>query len=605
MAYNKDISVKYTNTDFNNLRSQLIDLTKNYFPDSYNDFSVTSPGMMFMEMAAYVGDILSFYQDSQLQETFLQYAKDPGNLYSIAYMMGYRPKVSTSANAKITVTQRVQASGSDYLPDFKQAVAVAPNVTLESGNQKFRIEKGIDFRYSSSLDPTDISIFAIAGDYPSEYLLTKTVDAYAGEIVTTTVEVGALTKYFSFDINDSNIVKVESIVDSSNNSWTEVPFLGQSIKFNTSSLASSQGGTGYPNKAKTIYSNPSANTRRFVTRFKSSGILQVQFGSGDPSEISENLVPSPNLVSDPSVASTIKTAYDPNNFLYTNSYGLAPTNTTLTVKYIKGGGVESNVPANTLTTATNVTTTATDTSFAGTLSFTNLEAATGGKDGDTVEELRENSLKAFPEQNRLVTKEDYEFRALTMDPEYGTISKAFVSTREALTGANDKTNDPLQICLYVLSYDNNKKITKATNTIKTSLSKYLQPYMLLTDSLDVKDAFVINLGIKYEIITRPNYNSRETLLQCTEELKSHFEIDKWKINQPINISTVYTLLDRVTGVQTVQNIEFVTKVGGNYSEFDYDVKGAIKSNILYPSMDPMIFEIKYPDNDIEGRITTL
>ena len=129
--------------------------------------------------------------------------------------------------------------------------------------------------------------------------------------------------------------------------------------------------------------------------------------------------------------------------------------------------------------------------------------------------------------------------------------------------------------------------------------------MMLTDGLTIKDAFTINIGVKFDIIALPDSNSREVILECTSALKAHFSIDRWSINQPINISDIYTLLDKVKGVQTVQNIKIESISGGNYSEYDYDIEGAIKSNILYPSLDPMIFEVKFPDNDIKGRITTL
>ena len=118
--------IKYVERDFNDFRNQLIEYAKNYFPDTYNDFTETSPGMMFIEMASYVGDILSFYQDSQIQETYLQYAKDPANLYSLAYMMGYRPKVTTVSEATIEITQQVDPIEGDanYSPNFNQALSV-------------------------------------------------------------------------------------------------------------------------------------------------------------------------------------------------------------------------------------------------------------------------------------------------------------------------------------------------------------------------------------------------------------------------------------------------------------------------------------------------
>ena len=184
-------------------------------------------------------------------------------------------------------------------------------------------------------------------------------------------------------------------------------------------------------------------------------------------------------------------------------------------------------------------------------------------------------------------------------------SKAFVTTDADIPSSDTNVYNPLGVCLYVLAYDNSKKLVQAKAQLKNNLKKYIGQFKSLTDGCTIKDAFVINIGVKFEIVALPNYNSREVILKCTEALKEHFNIDRWAINQPINLSTIYTLLDRVKGVQTVQDIRIESKVGGNYSTFDYDIEGATKSNIVYPSLDPMIFEIKYPNNDIKGRVTTL
>lgn len=594
----RDINIKYTDKDFNNLRGQLVELAKTYFPDSYNDFTPTSPGMMFMEMAAYVGDILSFYQDTQLQETYLQYAKNPSNLYTLAYMLGYRPKVTAAAQVQVEITQRVQATGADYLPDWDQAAQIEEGVVLSTGTQKFYIDNNIDFKVSSSVSPTDVAIYSISGDYPAEYLLTKKITASAGEIITRSISVGNLTPYFTFDIEDSDVIGILDIIDAQGNKYYEVPYLGQETVYSSTETSSPTA----PYSLSVIQA-----TRKFVSRFTSTGVLQVQFGPGSESTGNDIIVPNPDNIGSPTPTGVdrLDYAYDPSNFLYTDSYGISPANTTLTVRYLKGGGVSSNVEANTLTTATSVVSSATDNSYLGTIAFTNPTAATGGKDGDTVSELRQNTLRAFSEQGRLVTKEDFAFRALTMDPKFGVIAKTYVTTRESVTPANSEYSNPLSVCLYVLSYDANRNLVLAAHDIKQNLKTYLAPYLMLTDAVDIKDAFVINIGVKYDIISRPNYNSREILFNCTQELKRELNIDNRSINDPINLSKLYTVLDRVKGVQTVQNITVETKVGGNYSEYDYDIKGAIKNNIIYPSLDPMIFEVKYPDTDIQGRITTL
>jgi hypothetical protein len=607
MAQERDI--KYINRDFSNFREQLVEFAKNYFPDTYNDFSPTSPGMMFIEMASYVGDVLSFYQDTQLQETFLQHAKDPANLYNLAYMMGYKPKSTSVSEVQIEVSQKVNAIAPNYTPNWNQALTVQPNTRLRAttfGDPKFIINDKVDFSYSSSLNPTEVRIDSIANGYPAEYKLTKRVTALSGELKELTYEAGNAEKFLTVTIEDTNIVGVLDITDNDGHTWYEVPFLGQDTIYETQSNTATDKNT-VPSilRLKKV-------PRRFVTRLTSQGNLQIQFGAGINNSASDDeiFLPDPTNVGmgTNQGLSRLDFAYDPSNFLFSKSYGIAPSNVTLTIRYITGGGVAANVPANTINIVEQVTVAAPDQTKANTLTFNNAQPAVGGRDGDTVEELRQNSLRAYSEQNRAVTLQDYAIRSLSLPALYGSISKVYVTQDQAtnanvLGGAYD--SNPLALSLYVLAYNSEKQVIPATETLKQNLKTYLSQYMLLTDAVNIKDAFIVNVAMKYEIITLPNFVSRDVLLACNTALIEHFQIAKWSINQPINISSIYTLLDRVKGVQSVEKIYFENKVGGNYSEYAYDINGATRGNIVYPSYDPCIFEIKFPEVDIQGRVTTL
>lgn len=604
MAESKEI--KYINREFSDFKQELIEYAKNYFPDSYNDFSPTSPGMMFIEMASYVGDVLSFYQDSQLQETFIQNAKNPANLYNLAYMMGYRPKVTTPSETTITVTQRVEAVAPNYTPNWDQALKVDENSILKSnstGNPTFLIPNPVDFKFSSSYDPTDVRVYSVDGGNPAEFLLTKRVKANAGTVKSITQTYTTAEKFATIEVEDVNIIRILDIIDSDGNTWYEVPFLGQETVFTeTANTAASK------NIAPTVLSIEST-PRRFVTRFTSKGVLQIQFGSGISGENKQAFLPNPLDLNNAGAGGDINQlykAYDPSNFLFTDSYGLAPSNTTLTIRYVVGGGVESNVPANSITTADTISITATDTSFQGTLTFNNEAAAAGGRDGDSVEELRQNAVRSFAEQQRTVTLQDYSIRALSLPPKFGTVSKVYATQ----TDANKKeqtilTSNPLSVSLYVLSYNNLGQLITAPQQLKENLKQYLSQYTMIADGVNIDDAFVVNIGVEYQVITQPNAVSRDVLVRCTNALKGYFNISRWSINEPINLSPIYTLLDQIRGVQTVESIKIVNKSGGEYSEYSYDVQGATKSNIVYPSLDPCIFEVKFPDVDIKGRVTTL
>ena len=610
MAEERDI--KYINRDFSDFRSQLVEFTKNYFPTTYNDFSNSSPGMMFMEMAAYVGDVLSFYQDTQIQETFLTHAKDPKNLYSLAYMMGYRPKTTGVSTAEIEFTQIVDADPTNpNFPSWSQAAIIPEDLLLTSTDNsqtKFIVESRVDFSFSSSYDPTVVTIHSLDGsNIPTEYKLVKKVKAYSSEIKTASFTIDATEQFKTLTIQDTDIVGVLDVfTDGTDQEWFEVPYLGQDTIFSSEDPTAS-----YPHTL-TLKKVP----RRFVTRHLSTGYLQLQFGAGTNSSDDSVILPDPTNVGlgGANGISKFDKAYDPSNFTYSKSYGIAPSaGTTITVRYLKGGGSSANVPANSITSiGTNETILANgDTSRLSTqyLSANNPKPAEGGRDGDTVEELRENSLRAFNEQGRAVTLQDYAVRVQSLPPRYGSVAKTFV-TQEQLTDHNiDRTSlsnfNPFALSLYVLSYDGNKKLIPASLELKQNIRTYLSEYIMISDSVNIKDAFIVNIGINYDIVLRPNYSGRDVILRCNQILKDYFAIEKWSINQPINLSKIYTLLDKVKGIQTVQKLEIVNKQGGNYSNFAYDIAGATKSNVVYPSYDPCIFEVKYPDQDIKGRITVL
>ena len=349
MAQERDI--KYINREFGDFRGQLIEFAKNYFPDTYNDFSPTSPGMMFIEMASYVGDVLSFYQDTQLQETFLQHAKNPGNLYNLAYMMGYRPKVTSAAEVELDISLNVLDKESDPgeidYPAIGQGV-IEENTVFQasSGNgTKFILQKPVDFNFSSSYDPTTVTITNFDGGVPSEFSLTKKAKAYSAEIKTITQTFSRVEKFATITIDDTDIVGILDVTDENSNTWYEVPFLGQDTVFVEAANTTSDRGI-VPNNLSLV-----RTPRRFVTRFNSSGQLILQFGSGITGDDDNEITPNPSNVGMGTAqgVSKIDIAFDPSNFLFTQAYGLAPSaGSTLTIRYLKGGGVNANEESNTV-----------------------------------------------------------------------------------------------------------------------------------------------------------------------------------------------------------------------------------------------------------------
>lgn len=615
MASNKDI--KYLNKDFTTFKSDLIEYAKSYFPTVYNDFSQASPGSMFIEMAAYVGDVLSFYLDNQLQETFLQYAKQDNNLYPLAYMLGYRPKVTSAATADLDVFQIVPSTqiGGNYIPDFNYAMIIQPGMQVKSNANNssfFYIPDKVDFTTSSSYDPTTVSVYTSVSGNPSQFLLTKKAKAISGEIKTKTFTFGAAQRFSTITINDPNIITITDVTDSDGNKWYEVPYLAQDYVLNAVQNTSANYPTLYQFNNQVPYMLEKLQVpRRFTTRFQSNESLVIEFGSGINSVADTAVLPNPNNVS---VGTTVglgsfTQSFDPTNFVTTQTYGLAPKNVTITVKYIVGGGAAANALSNEITVPVSFTATG-NTTFQNTVATNNPNPASGGGDGDTAEEIRLNAAAEFPTQLRAVTQQDYLARTLSMPAKYGKISKAYITKDDATFNnyiGNDTTQkDQILVSLYILGLDTNGNLATPSDALMKNLQSYISEYRMLTDAINIKSAYIINIGCNFDVVINSNFSSQDVLARCLTTMTDYFNLSNWQINEPIILSNIYSMLDQIDGVQTVKKVEIVNKSGENlgYSKYSYDISGATVNGVLYPSLDPSIFEVKYPDADIQGRVVT-
>jgi len=610
MADKKDI--KYLNKDFNTFKSDLIEYAKSYYPTVYNDFTQPSPGSMFIEMASYIGDVLSFYLDNQLQETFLQYAKQPNNLYSLAYMLGYRPKITSAAVVELDVYQTILSNitGGQNYPDFTYAVTIQPGMQIQSNVNSsvfFYIPEKVDFTTSSSYDPTTVEVYKTTNNQPDSYLLTKKAKAISGQIKTKTFDFAAIQRFATININEKNIITITDVVDSNGNKWYEVPYLAQDYIINSVTNTDPSTNNQVP------YLLQKLNVpRRFTTRIQSDESLVIEFGPGINSVSDSVIIPDPNSISVglTNGLSSFTASFDPTNFVTTQTYGLAPKNITLTVSYLVGGGAVSNALANQLTIPVSYNVSGINTTLQNTIATNNQNPATGGGDGDTIEELRLNTLAEFPSQLRAVTQQDYLARTISMPGKFGKISKAYVTKDDATfinyIGKDLSQRDQILVSLYILSLDSNGNLSVPSDLLMENLQSYLSDYRLMTDSVNIKPAYIINIGFNFDIIINPNYSGQDVISRCLIKAKDYFNIGNFQINQPIVLSNIYSLLDQVEGVQTVKKIEIINKTGesSGYSKYSYDINGSTINGIIYPSLDPCIFEIKYPNIDIQGRVVT-
>jgi hypothetical protein len=623
MITKKDIS--YVGKDFGQFRSNLIEFTKQYFPNTYTDFNDSSPGMLFVELAAYVGDVLAFYADNNLKESMLEQASERKNIYDISKALGYNVKNAVPAYVDLDVYQLVPAigSGTSVRPDYSYALAIKPGMRVKQSNGAaiFRTLDSVNFFYSSSSNPTTVTVYETndATSTPTYYLLKKSVRAVSGQVKTATFTFGNAIAYDKVVLSDTNIIDVVSVAESDGDNWYEVPYLAQDTIFEeVPNLAEND-----PDLARYRADSPSLlkmkkTSKRFITRLRSDNRLELQFGSGISDNNDEEIIPNPDNVGNglAGFRRNLDVDIDPSNFLYTRTYGQAPSNTTLTVTYTIGNGISDNVGANLLTSIDfiqfdddpNATTNAGTVNFVkNSVAVNNTNPAIGAKNVDSLQDIKNNALANFATQNRLVTREDYIVRAYSMPAKFGSVAKAYIVPDDQLSQQDFEVSripNPFAMNMYVLGYNASKQLTTLNTAIKENLKTYLDYYRMLTDAINIKDAFIINFGIDFEISVLSNYNSNEVLLKCIDALKTYFNTDRWQINQGIVKSDVVTTISNVKGVQSVVSLTFTNlyKTTDGYSGNQYNLSSATKTGVIYPSLDPSIFEIKFPDRDIRGRV---
>ena len=655
-------NINYVGKDFATLKENLIEYTKTYFPNTYSDFNEASPGMVFIEQAAAIGDVLSFYQDTQLKESMLAHASERKNVVALAQTMGYRPKISTPAVTTLTVYQLVPSIGTgvnnkpdeSYCLRIKEGMEVAANT---DSNIIFRTTDVIDFSLKADRE-VDVQERNQIGE-PTFYLLTKKVKAISATEKEQSFSFTTYQEYPKISITDENIISVTSVVDSDGTKYYEVPYLAQESVFIERANTESNGGELSASSSVVPYILEVQKVpHRFAVKVNSDNTLDLQFGSGDTTMADEIILPNTKNVGLGLANSLnrLNQGIDPSNFLKTNTFGIVPTNTTLTVKYLVGGGVSSNINSNELSRIIrieyeedliSVENPALYNEMKLSIAVNNDEPAVGGRGAETIEEIRQNALATFGSQNRAVTREDYVVRTLSMPERYGSVAKVYVSPdgeidnnspssilaspkniaefvgvvesmkdkstseiqKELVKYLSQKktaiaeVNNPFAINMYVLGYDSNKNLTQLNQAVKQNLKTYLGEYRMLTDAVNIIDGFIVNIGVDFEVICYSNYNKREVVANCLTELQSYFEIDKWTFNKPINISEIELILANVEGVMSVPSVKVYNLCGGdgNYSPNKYNIDEATKGKIVYPSLDPCVFEVKYPNKDIKGR----
>lgn len=643
--------IRYLNRDFPTLRDSLINFAKTYYPNTYKDFSPASPGMMFIEQAAYVGDVLSYYTDYVFKESMMLAASERKNIINHAWYLGYKVKPVRAASGYINLYQLCPSAddgSGNYYPDPNYMLTIKENSQFSNNVGSYYIlSSTVDFSINSANSPRIDSVYSRNSDgTPEFFLLQKEGTISAGQVYTKQVVVSEPTSFFTVQLEEPNVLGIIDVVDSDNNKWYEVDYIAQElVPIAIPNDAIYEGSLSQYKDSVPYIMKHLKTSRRFITTVNDDNLTSIQFGAGINGIADELITFNSNLIGNGlSNINNVNVPLDPSNFLHNENYGIVPQYTTLTIQYLVGGGLQSNCQSDEIR---NVVRAIFENSSEGlssekinllntvknSLKVSNPSPCTGGKDAESNDEIKMNAMANFASQNRTVTQSDYLVRIYSLPPKYGSVAKVQIVSDTALqnnvtrilTGVMDQDNqitlnnsannnylrgvaydvlNPFAINVYLLSYDSDKKLTRPNQALITNIITYLKQFRMMTDSVNLIDGYIINIGVDFTIAVYKGYNKKEVLVNCITAVKNFFNIDNWDFSQPINLSQLMLEIAKVDGVQSIANLEIINKTAmdGEYSSIEYDISGATKNGIIYPSVDPSIWEVRYPDSDIKGSV---
>ncbi len=602
----KDIS--YSSRDFNSLRNDLKRFVSTYYSDVILDTTDASLAGMLIDVAAYVGDVTSYYLDHQFNENSLEKAVETRNIERLIREAGLEIPGKAPASGFLDITLVIPAARvrGEILPD-------AGKMPVVKANSIFKSIQGVSFYLTDDLDFGETDT---AGNFLAEYVINRSASGVPLDFLVTrqgfVISSNIGTQEFNIDnvfqpfrtitISDPDVNEIVRVVDSDGDDYFEVASLTQSTVFKR--MKNTRADSHLSDERISVIHAP----KRFVvSRTTTSGKTSLTFGSGREDVFDEDVIPDPSehairLYGDKK--SLDKITIDPNSFLGTQTLGISPRNTTLTVTYRAGGGLNHNTPTNQVKNISTLITTfpaGVGTTAASLVrasaTCNNKKQLLGGDEVPDIESLRQIALLNRNSQNRIVSREDLIARVYSLPVNFGRVFRASV---------RDNPNNPQAAQLFVLSRDKNRQLILAPDSLKQSLSRYLSKFRIVSDAIDILDASIINIGVNYTVTIRQDAIPAVVTSAVNKRLESYFNVENFQIDQPIKMGEVENLILNTADVEAITNLNFVNKRGteGNnvYSNFSYNPSRNIDRGYLFPPTGG-IFEVKYVKDDIIGRIS--
>ena len=601
-------NVSYLNKDFDSFRQQLVNYAAANYSNQINDFTQAGLGGLFVDMAAYVGDSLSFYLDHQFNELNLETAIEEKNIERLVRLAGVKstPKAPSTAYVDVSVVIPAKLVSGEYQPDPDLLPVIKSETVFSSTNgTNFYLYDDIDFSIRTDDNFLDAIVTINGTDSsgnPSSFSLTKEGVCSSGQLINETHVVGdSFIPFRVISLRKGDVSEIIFVKDSDNNEYFEVDNLTQDLiykrvlnNFDDKNLVRER-----------IEITPAS--RRFVKEFdRQTGKTGIRFGGGRSDVFDDDIIPDPSefalpLYGDRKTFNSV--TIDPNSFLETQTLGIAPRNTIITVAYRSGGGVIHNVPASSISAVSSLsmnfkTTPSPDNivKIRASTSVNNPLPAGGGEEEPTIEELRQIAINNKNSQNRIVTRQDLISRIYTIPNNFGRVFRAAII---------DNPNNPLAARLFIISRNSQKQLIISPDTLKDNLSTYLNQYRLISESIDILDAPIVNMTIKYSVSVEKGYNAQSVINDINASLKDYFKVENFQINQPVVIADVSNLILNTPGSLSLIELKFIGMSGtinqSVYSNYTYVPSENLSRGMYFPPPGG-IFEIKYPGVDIVGRV---
>jgi len=594
----RNVPIKYTSRDFDSIRQDLINYAKRYYPDTFRDFSEASFGSLMIDTVAYVGDIMSFYLDYQVNESYIDTAVEYNNVVRLARQMGYKFQGAKSTTGMVSFYVIVTANSTGMGPDARYLPILKRNsvVSSKSGASYILTE---DVRFDDPSNEVVSGATSADSGNPTSYAVKAEGQVISGIFKRVTTEVGAFQRFKRVPISDPSAVEIISVFDSAGNEYLEVEYLSHDVVYKSVPNRDSNTRDNVPSLMR-----PFRATRRFVVDKTRRG-MALRFGFGSDSQIATPGLAEPsNVVMQRHAKGYITdVAFDPSDLVGTDKLGIGPANTTLTITYRANMTNNANAAIGAINSVVNPivefndpiitpTTAAQDT--VATLECFNEEPIVGSVRNPTLEEVRTQALNIFPAQNRAVTATDYEALVYAMPGHLGAVKRCRV--------VRDLDSLRRNINIYIVSEGPRGKLIQSNAALKENLKIHLNRYRMINDTVDILDAKIVNIGIEFEVVSSEEINNYEVLDSAILALRRKFGRIMF-IGERFYITDVYTELNKVRGVVDTVNVKLVSKSGTGYSSSILNIDQHMSLDARYLSVpDNVVLEIKYPRIDIKGTV---